>query len=76
VSRLTPQPWKKLKRVFELAGFKEERTSGDHICMVKVGVARPIVIPKYAAVGLDIILANIRTAGLSRRDFLKLLEKA
>ena len=44
--------------------------------MVKVGVARPIVIPKYNPVGLDIILANIRTAGLSRRDYLRLLEKA
>jgi len=39
-------------------------------------VARPIVIPKYNAVGLDIILANIRTAGLSRQDYLRLLEKA
>lgn len=76
MSRLTPQPWKRLKRVFELAGFQEERTSGDHICMIKVGVARPVVIPKYNAVGLDIILANIRTAGLSRRDYLRLLERA
>ena len=75
MSRLTPQSWKRLKRVFELAGFQEERTSGDHICMVKAGVARPIVIPKYDAVGLDIILANLRTAGLSRRDYLKLLAR-
>jgi hypothetical protein len=44
--------------------------------MVKAGVARPIVIPKYNSVGLDIILANIRTAGLSRREYLRLLEKA
>jgi len=44
--------------------------------MVKTGVARPIVIPKYGSVGLDIILANIRTAGLSRRDYLRLLDKA
>jgi hypothetical protein len=76
VSRLTPQPWKRLKRVFELAGFQEERISGDQICMVKAGVARPIVIPKYNPVGLDIVLANLRTAGLSRRDYLRLLEKA
>ena len=76
MSRLTPKPWKKLKRVFELAGFQEERTSGDHICMVKPRVARPIVIPKYDAVGLDIISANLRTAGLSRRDYLRLLERA
>ena len=75
MSRLTPQPWKKLKRVFDLAGFQEERTSGDHICMVKTGVARPVVIPKYDAVGLDIISANMRTAGLSRRDYLRLLER-
>ena len=43
--------------------------------MIKAGLARPIVIPKYSEVGLDIILANIRTAGLSRRDYLRLLER-
>lgn len=75
MSRLVPQDWKTLKRVFELAGFREERQSGDHICLVKPGVFRPIVIPKYRSIGADIILANLRTARLTRREYLKLLEK-
>lgn len=75
MSRLVPQHWKTLKRVFELDGFREERTSGDHICMAKAGVARPVVIPKYRAVGPDIIHANLRTAGLTRERYLKLLSR-
>jgi hypothetical protein len=37
------------------------------------GVVRPIVIPKYAAVPVFIIKNNLRTAGISRDQYLKLL---
>lgn len=40
----------------------------------KEGTARPIVIPKYDEVGLDIIQSVIKTAGLSREEYLKLLD--
>ena len=75
MSRLTPQPWKKLKKVFELAGFREDRTTGDHVCMVKPGIARPVIIPKYDEVGRDIIQSNLRTARLSREEYLELLKR-
>jgi len=42
--------------------------------MDRAGAARPVVTPKYDAVGL-VILANMRTAGPSRREYLRLLEK-
>ena len=73
--RVTPQHWRTLKKVFELVGFREERRKGDHICMVKPGVARAVVIPKYDQVGRDIILANLRTAGLSRDEYVKILSR-
>ena len=76
MARLTPQSWQTLKKVFEPAGFREDRTSGDHICMVRPGTPRPVIIPKYSEVGRDIIQANLRTAGLSRDAYLALLRKA
>jgi len=43
--------------------------------MNKPGVDRPIVIPKYNEVDIDIIKANLRTAQLSREKYFELLEK-
>jgi len=39
----------------------------------KAGVARPLIVPKYSDVGLDIITNLIRTAGITREAFLALL---
>ena len=41
--------------------------------MTKLGVARPVVVPKYAEVGCDIILSNLRTADISRERYFELL---
>lgn len=41
----------------------------------KDGVRRPIIIPKYDEIGLDIIKSCMRTADMSREEYFKLLEK-
>jgi predicted RNA binding protein YcfA (HicA-like mRNA interferase family) len=71
--RITPVHWKVLECVFLKAGFVFERQSGDHRCYVKRGIARPVVIPTYKEVDVDIILANMRTAGMSRKEYFGLL---
>ena len=72
--RLTPQHYKALLKVFKKAGFSVSRIGGqNHIIMNKPGVARAIVIPKYSEVGIDIIKSNLKTAGLSREEYFKLL---
>ena len=43
--------------------------------MVKPGVPRPVIIPKYDEVGLDIIKSNMRTAEMSRERFFELLKR-
>ena len=73
--RLTPVDWKTLVKVFEAAGFTNDRTRGSHIVMVKEGIARPVIIPMYDEVGRDIIISNLRTAGISRKEYFKLLNK-
>ncbi len=42
--------------------------------MNKPGVARPIVIPKYDRVDVDIIKSNLRTAQISREEYFELLK--
>jgi hypothetical protein len=44
--------------------------------MEKQGVARPLIIPRYDSVGLDIIKTLMRTAdNMSRDEFLERLDK-
>ena len=73
--RITPVPGHRLRRVFELAGFACTRIEGDHFIMTRPGLPRPLVIPDYAEVPVFIIRNNLRTAGLSREDYFRLLEQ-
>ncbi len=73
--RITPIPGRRLRRVFELADFVCARIEGDHFVMTKPGLARPLVIPDYDEVPVFIIRNNLRTAGLSREEYFRLLEE-
>ena len=63
MSKLSPVSYEQLVSVFE----------GDHMVFTKPGLIRPVVIPKYAAVPVFIIKNNLRTVGISRERYLKLL---
>lgn len=65
--------WQELRDVCKLAGCVEARIKGDHLVMTKPGMARPVIIKMDKDLGEDIIRANMRTAGLSRQEFEKLL---
>ena len=72
--RVTPQPSRVLVRVFERAGFRVVRQRGDHIIMTKAGVRRALVIKAATrAVPVTHILTNLRTAGIGREEYLRLL---
>lgn len=73
--RLTALPWSTLICVFEQIGYRRAGQKGSHIKMEKPGMARPLIIPRYDEVGVDIILNLIRTAGITREAFLALLER-
>ena len=72
--RLTPVHWKILECIFLRDGFVFERQGGDHRSYVKHGIARPIVIPTYKEIDIEIIKSNMRTARMSRRRYFELLK--
>lgn len=74
--RLTALHWKILARIFENDGFVFRQQTGSHRVYIKKGNSRPIVIPTYDNVDKDIILGLMRTAGMSRERFLKLLNQS
>jgi len=74
--KIVPVPARKLRRVFELAGFTCTRVEGDHYVYSKAGVKRPIVIPDYDPVPVFIIKNNLKSAGISREEYFSLLDDA
>ena len=73
--RLVPVSWKKLECVFIRAGFEFARQVGSHRTYVKKGINRPIVIPAHRKpIKPFVINNNLRTAGMSRDEYFKLLK--
>ena len=72
--RITPIHYRKLAKVFEKKGFIYTRTKGDHLVYKKDGILRPVIIPMYKEIPEFIILKNLKTAGISRKEYLLMLE--
>jgi predicted RNA binding protein YcfA (HicA-like mRNA interferase family) len=71
--RLTPVHYQSLIRVFRKAGFSVDRQESSHIMMIKNGIPRPLVIPTYTEVQISIIKGLLRSAGMSREEYFRLL---
>ena len=72
--RITPIPWKVLECIFIKCGFKFERSKGDHRIYIKHNINRPVVIPTYKEIDVELIKSNMKTAGLSRDKYFELLD--
>lgn len=73
--RITPIHWKKLECVFFKAGFSFKRQSSSHRAYTKPGITRPIIIPVKTEIDIDIISKDLRTAGISRDEYFRLLNE-
>jgi len=71
--RISPISWKKLVMVFEKAGFVLDRQERDHLIYVKVGIKRPVVIPRHSSVPVFVIMNNLKTAMMTREEYFDLL---
>lgn len=61
--------------MFLKSGFRFDRQEGSHRSYVKHGISRPVVIPTYDEVPVSIIRNNLKTAGISREEYFRLLEE-
>jgi len=73
--RIVPVHWRTLERVFLGAGWQFARQEGSHRSYIKPGAVRPVVIPAYDEVPVAIIRNDLKTAGISREDYFRLLEE-
>jgi predicted RNA binding protein YcfA (HicA-like mRNA interferase family) len=74
--RIVPVPYQKLVRILEIEGFTLVRERGDHMIFSRVGILRPLVVPRYDALPVFIIKNVLRTAQINRERYLELLEQA
>ena len=72
---MTPVDWRTLERMFLSVGFRFARQEGSHRSYVKPGVLRPVVIPTYDEIPISIIRNNLKTAGISREEYFRLLDR-
>jgi predicted RNA binding protein YcfA (HicA-like mRNA interferase family) len=75
VPRITPISSERLVKIFERVGFRFVRQESDHLVYTKPRGPRPIVIPVRKDVPVFVIKNNLRTAGISREEYFKLLEE-
>lgn len=73
--KMVPVHWKTLEKVFLACGFQFVRQEGSHRSYTKQGISRPIVIPAYHEVPVSIIKNNLKTAGISRDEYFRLLDE-
>ena len=73
--RITPVGWKILIRIFELYGCTNKRKKGSHYVLTYPGAKRAVVIPEYNEIDVEIIKNNMRTVGMTRKEYFDLLEK-
>ncbi len=75
--RIKPTHYQVQVKIFEMAGCVYVRTKGDHLIYRYPGTTvRPVIIPKYKEVPTFVIKNNMRVIGMSREEYLKLLEGA
>lgn len=65
--------WKEFEKFLLKIGCEFVREKGDHRIYTKVGIKRPIVIPRETSLPAFIILNNLRTLGISREEYLEIM---
>jgi HicA-like toxin of HicAB toxin-antitoxin system len=63
-----PVDWDELAKLCESENCVHDRTGGDHIVMVRPGMARPVVFPRKKDLREDIVFGVARTLGISKKD--------
>ncbi|MBD3328472.1 addiction module toxin, HicA family [Candidatus Peregrinibacteria bacterium] len=73
--RLTPIHWKKLECIVLKLGFRFHRQNGSHRQYVKSGTIRPVTIPVYNEIDVEIIKNTMRTTKINRDKYFELLKE-
>jgi len=74
--RITPlkkQKW--IKFLEEIGCIFLRHGGGDHVLYNRPGLKRPIVFTEDAEISVTLIVSNLKTLGMSREEYLAIIEK-
>lgn len=71
--RLLPVPWKRFEKFLLQAGCALVRQEASHRVYWKEGLLRPIVLQAKGNVPVFIILNNLRTLGIDRKTYVRIM---
>jgi predicted RNA binding protein YcfA (HicA-like mRNA interferase family) len=72
---MSPIGWRDFDRVLRKAGCQFVRQEGDHCIYTRDDLKRPVVLPMDDEIPVFVIQNNLRTLGISRDEYFKLLKK-
>ena len=75
MSRIGSIHWKKFEKFLIKVGCQFTREKGDHRVYWKEGIKRPVIIPRVSTLPAFIIPNNLKVLGISRDEYLKILNK-
>jgi len=75
MTRIQSIHWKEFEKFLFKVGCVLKREKGDHRIYWKNGMKRPIVIPRDTSLPAFIVSNNLKLLGVSREEYLKMIEK-
>ncbi len=72
---IVPTDWKRFERFLKYVGCTLVREKGDHRIWSRVGLRRPVVIPKSVTIPVFVIRNNLRVLGVSVSEYLDISKK-
>ena len=72
--KIKPTDWKTQVKLFEKYGCIFIRQKGDHMVFHHKNAKRAVVIPKYDEIPVTVILNNMKTVGMTREEYLSIME--
>jgi len=67
--------WREFEKFLLSVGCTFTRQKGDHRVYWKKGLARPIIVPRDTALPPFIVLNNLHTLGIPKKEYLAFIEK-
>lgn len=67
--------WKEFEKFLFLVGCEFKREKGDHRVYWKKGMKRPVIVPRDTALPPFIILNNLKVLGITREEYLRIINK-
>jgi predicted RNA binding protein YcfA (HicA-like mRNA interferase family) len=71
---LYPVSWERFEKFLLFIGCVFVREKGDHRVYKKIGISRPIIVPRRSDLPVFIIKNNLRTLCMTAEEYIHILE--